>query len=74
MNVRAWPFCAQDGSMEGSFPTFGPPHRCTRRGVSVVGTWVRTGRGAGRTLQATAFTQFSERVEAALPRLYDPLP
>jgi hypothetical protein len=40
----------------------------------VVGTWVRTGRGPGRTLQATAFTQFSKEVEAALPRLYDLLP
>lgn len=40
----------------------------------VVGTWVRTGQGAKRTLQATAFTQFSERVEAALPQLYDRLP
>ncbi|MBG0832047.1 winged helix DNA-binding domain-containing protein [Planomonospora sp. ID67723] len=40
----------------------------------VVGTWKRTGRGAQRTVAATAFTAFSDRVTEEIPRLYAALP
>jgi hypothetical protein len=40
----------------------------------VVGTWKRVGTGAKRTLAATAFTDFGERVSEAVERLYRGLP
>lgn len=40
----------------------------------VVGTWVRTGRGAKQTISATPFTSFAPAVSAALPELYAALP
>jgi hypothetical protein len=35
----------------------------------IVGTWQWTGRGAGRTVTATPFTEFTADVAAAVPRL-----
>ena len=40
----------------------------------VVGTWKRAGTGAKRSLAATAFTIFGERVNAATERVYSALP
>jgi hypothetical protein len=40
----------------------------------VVGIWKRVGTGAKRTLAATAFTDFGERVSEAVKRLYRALP
>jgi len=37
-------------------------------GGRIVGTWQRTGRGSARMIQATPFSQFSQRVRSALPR------
>jgi hypothetical protein len=40
----------------------------------VVGTWKRVGTGAKRTLAASAFVDFGERVNAATERVYSGLP
>ena len=40
----------------------------------VVGTWKRVGTGTKRTVSATAFTSFDERVSAAVERVYRALP
>ena len=40
----------------------------------VVGTWIRTGRGAHSEVTATAFTAFSADVNTAIPKLYAALP
>ncbi|MEV0729596.1 winged helix DNA-binding domain-containing protein [Polymorphospora sp. NPDC050346] len=40
----------------------------------VVGTWKHTGRAPNRTVLATPFTAFTERVEAAIPQRYADLP
>ena len=40
----------------------------------VVGTWTRTRRAAGPELHATAFTEFSPEVTAALPGVFQALP
>jgi hypothetical protein len=43
-------------------------------GGRIVGTWRWTGRGAGRTVTATALTTFPAAVEATLPQAADALP
>lgn len=40
----------------------------------VVGTWRAAGRGAARTVEATPFTSFTDRVARAIPRVYARLP
>jgi len=40
----------------------------------VVGVWRRTGSGARRTIEATAFTEFTAPVEAAVPKRFATLP
>lgn len=40
----------------------------------VIGTWTRTRRAAGPQLAATAFTEFTPAVDAALARAFDALP
>ncbi len=40
----------------------------------VVGVWRRTGSGARRTIEATAFTEFSPQVATAVPKRFADLP
>lgn len=40
----------------------------------VVGTWKHAGRGSKRTVSATPFTTFSDKVVRAIPNVYAGLP
>lgn len=40
----------------------------------LVGTWRHTGRGARRTVEASPFTSFADRVAKAIPQVYAALP